>query len=542
MRTWGYYGVAGAGLLLALAFLPCLRAMGRAARALRRGDLFLVAAVFIMISASTPWQFKTLMDEGVILGISKQMHTAREASVPTLSISAAGGDQRQTAGYVDKRPLLQPVLVALMHDLTGYRPINAILINVGVSLLFLLSAWYLGFQIAGVNGARASVLLWASVPLLSLAATGGGLELVSLTLVIDVTILAGSFLQSPTARRIGPLVLAALLLAQSRYESAIFLLPMLVVVVIGCVRSGEVFVPWLLVPAPLLVVPAVFTRLLASGSAWTWEVQERTGTADHFSLSYAPQNLRSALSFFADTSLRHSNSLLVFILGVGLAPLAFRQLRAMGRVGSGSRPAAIAVGLMAASAAVLVPVIMCYYWADFRDPAAARLALVLYFPLVLSAVLGVAWLGERMTIWVPVLSVCAVFAVLWTSAVLAQKRVDEVARDTNQWNWLAGRIQSSSRSTLWVMPASVWPIVHGRDAMPLDFANAAPDRLQQILGQRDYQDVYFVEVFRVMMPNAELIQTDRSKTSPRFVLETVAEFSGQPFWVQRVSRLKEVRP
>jgi hypothetical protein len=541
VRSWGYYAITATGALFAASIVPCLPAIARARAAFTSGDLALVVAAFAFLTASSPWQFKTLMDEGVILGISKQMHMAREASVPTVSTSSPSGGPRLTSGYVDKRPLLQPALVSVLHDLTGYRPFNAIVVNVAVALFFVAGSWYLGFQIAGTAGGRASALMWSSVPLLSMSATSGGLELVNLTLVVAVTLLAIAFLQAPSPRRMAPLVFGGLLLAQARYESAVFLLPVLVIVAIGWTRSREIYLPWLLVPTPLLVVPYYFTRLLASGPAWTWEVYERTGSNAHFALSYAPQNLRNAIEYFCDTSLRHANSLLAVALGVGLAPLAYRQLRAMLQRGEGPRTTAIALTSMATAAAVLFPVIMCYYWADFRDPAAARLALVLYFPLVVSALLGLAWLGERIALWPSALALCALFSVLWTSAILAQKSNDELARDTRQWNWLAERIRSSPENTLWVMPTSVWPIVNGRDALSLDSANAEPELIESFLKNGAYQAVYFVEVFRVIMPKAEHVQTDRSKTSSKFVLETVGEFGGQPFWVQRVSRLKEVR-
>ena len=541
VRQWGLWAIVASSVCFVVVLFAGRQEMWRALGAMKRVDWLLVLSTYVFITASSPWEFKTLMDEGVILGISKQMIATGEASVPTLAITTPEG-ARNFDGYIDKRPLLQPALVAALHRLTGYRPVNAILVNVFAGLLFLLLAWHIGFRISGASGARLSVLLWASVPLLSITATAAGLELVNLTLIAGVALLAIAFWKLPSPRRLAALVWAGALLAQTRYESALFLAAVVVAVVATWIRQRTVVFSWWVTPLPILATPVIFIRTLATGPAWAWEVAERTAGTHYFSLANMPQNLRMAGEFFLDSSLRHATSLLVVVLGLGLAPLAFRQFRAMLRRGSDSQATAIGVMLVSGAASLLFPVLMCYYWADFRDPAAARLALVLFFPLIVSAILGVAWLSERMAVWSAVAAFCAVFTLVWTSAILAQKRHDDLARDTNQWNWLAGRISASSPDVLWVLPASLWPIVHGRDAMPLDSANAAPQRLQQLLRDGRYQSVNFVEVFRVLMPEAELIQSDRSRTSSRFVLESVAEFSGQPFWVQRVSRLKEVRP
>lgn len=60
----------------------------------------------------------------------------------------SAGCSCRSDNYIDKRPLLYPFLVSLAHDLTGYRVLNAFLVNVALHPLLLGLAWWLARRLA----------------------------------------------------------------------------------------------------------------------------------------------------------------------------------------------------------------------------------------------------------------------------------------------------------------------------------------------------------------------------------------------------------
>src|SRR5450432_4297934 len=98
--------------------------MGRGRLGLRR-DFGLGSTVLLVHET---FGFKIGMDEIMLLGTSMSMHLDKTVLVPV-----RGNDIQGTFaildGMMDKRPLFFPFLVSLLHDLTGYRPANAFVLN-----------------------------------------------------------------------------------------------------------------------------------------------------------------------------------------------------------------------------------------------------------------------------------------------------------------------------------------------------------------------------------------------------------------------------
>ena len=92
--------------------------------------------------------FKIVMDEIMLLGTSMSMHLSRLALVPTRGNDIQGAFQIVT-GIVDKRPLFFPFLVSILHDLTGYRPENAFILNGILTFIFLCLIALIGRLFAG---------------------------------------------------------------------------------------------------------------------------------------------------------------------------------------------------------------------------------------------------------------------------------------------------------------------------------------------------------------------------------------------------------
>jgi hypothetical protein len=68
---------------------------------------------------------------------------------------------------VDKRRHFYPFLVSLAHDVTGYRPSNAFVVNAVLGVLFLGRVYGWGVVLGGPRHGMLAVLLISTLPLLA---------------------------------------------------------------------------------------------------------------------------------------------------------------------------------------------------------------------------------------------------------------------------------------------------------------------------------------------------------------------------------------
>src|SRR6185436_2307184 len=98
-------------------------------------------------------------------------------------------------GIVDKRPLFFPFLLSLVHDVGGYRPANAFILNGILSFVFLGLVFVTGRMLAGRVAGWLGVALFAGLPLLAQNSTGGGFELLNLVMLLATLLLGVRFVE-----------------------------------------------------------------------------------------------------------------------------------------------------------------------------------------------------------------------------------------------------------------------------------------------------------------------------------------------------------
>ncbi|MGJ3243111.1 MAG: hypothetical protein ACFE0O_09180 [Opitutales bacterium] len=285
------------------------------ARAWPEGVLVLVCSLFVWISQDA--LFRVTMDEPVLASTALSMHLDKTSMTASRGFTL-NGDFHILGGYLDKRPLTWPFLVSLAHDLTGYRVtqpfwINAVLVPLFLGLLARVG-WLLG---GGRPGAWFAVLLMTGFPLFAFQANSGGAELLNLTLLLAVGLLAMRFVRQPDDAGMGLLVFAALLLAQVRYESVVYILPVGMAVVLGWIQARRIILPraLLLVPLLLVCVPLQNKVFRAYPEFWQYDNPELGA----FSLDYLGTNLAAAWRFFSNWGVAQPNApWLPFLLLVGL--------------------------------------------------------------------------------------------------------------------------------------------------------------------------------------------------------------------------------
>ena len=399
------YGGYWALLLLTLLFGWSLLKLVRDSRADLAGwkdkprwPATLVAGCGLLLLLHETYGFKILMDEVMLLGTSMSMHFDKTALVPMRGHDIQGAFQL-LAGQLDKRPLFQPFLVSLLHDLTGYRPENIFALNTGLTFVLLTLAYVTGCRISGRNAGAVAVLLLTSLPLLAQNATGGGFELLILVMILGTLLLGMRYIARRDGNSLEAFGLSGILLANTRYESVVFLLPVGLTVLWVWWNDRRPTLTWLVILMPLLLLPYALHNKVFSVRASSWEMASQPGYDKPFSLSYIPDNIAHDLNFFFNTAGEHSNSLVLSVLGFLALPFfALWALKTL-RVLREAPPARAALAVFSLGFAAHTLLLLCYFWGRFDDPVIRRLSLPLNLTLVIATITVAAELNGRGLIW-----------------------------------------------------------------------------------------------------------------------------------------------
>jgi len=197
-------------------------------------------------------------------------------------------------------------------------------------------------------------------------------------------------LRAPDDDRLSLLVVGALLLAQSRYESVLFVVPTAFVIVAGWIRAGSILLTWPALVAPMLLVPYAWQSRIVSSKPVLWQLRE--GETTRFALRYLAGNLEGARKFFFGTTPETSNSWWLSALGVvaigwGLARV-WRWARPPLDARRAFAPGVVVLLAFGTAIAANLALLMFYYWSRLDEPIASRFAL----PACLFLALLVAWL------------------------------------------------------------------------------------------------------------------------------------------------------
>lgn len=506
-----------------------------------------VWALVLILVVGGIWQahetrgFKILADEMLLLGTSMDMHLEREATYPIRATDVQGPFQVLT-GVLDKRPLFFPFVISIAHDLTGYRPTNSFYVNGVLSVVFLALVYLVATKIASNRWAGVlGVLLFAGLPLMAQQAAGGGFELLNLVMIAAVLWLACRYTENPDERSAEALCLGAVLLAQTRYESAIFIVPVAGLMIWGWGRARRVILPWSIWLTPILLMPYVLQNRRFIGNAGTWELAGHGNAAQPFSLDFLPNNLGHALAFFFDTSGFQPNSIYFAVLGLMALPLfgiwISRVLRA-GKDSSG-RDMAVAIfglGLMATGALLMV-----YFWGQIDDPVISRLGLPLHLLMMLAIVVVAARMIRWPVIW-KVLCGGAVASLLVQGLPVMAKRAYE--KDYTPGVEMAWRQeflkQYPEHDYLFIDQDSGFWITHLIPATPIKQAQLRKEGLIYHLRNHSFSAMYVFQRYHVDDQTGELKLDPNDDLGPGFELETIWEKRIVTLLIGRISRITAI--
>ncbi len=539
----GYYVIALTFAWGVVAVARTALAWRRASPAWSRRELARVTLTILLLTAvaaaTVPYTYKVLYDEIVLQNTALNLHQLREVGTTVRGYEIEGSFTALGA-YLDKRPFFFAFLVSLLHDLTGYREFNAFALNTALMpvILGLLAA--LARRVMSAAAAWSAVVAFGSYSLLAHNATGAGMEMLNLAMLLLVALLAAHYLESPDEPRLAALVLSAVLLAQSRYESSLYIVPVAVAVLEGWRRAGRVILPVAAIVAPVLLVPYALHNTYLSGTPLLWELRE--GLDSRFSVDYLGVNLVHAVKYFFNFSQTFMNSWWLGVAGLpAFAWAAWRSLRSL-REPRSTPPAATVLVIFGAAVAANLGLLMFYYWGALDDPIVSRLSLP--FSAFLAVALGWAatQFPERWRARAVAIVALGGIGSYLTTGLRANALHWELNLMMREIRWetafvdalpAANRLVISNKSPL------VWI---GREIPSVSMPRARW-RAEAVKFHLDHHTFQEVLVTQVMQPRSahgdyQLEPADRLPES--YVLEPLAE---RRFGVRlaRISRVKEIR-
>lgn len=543
VRHYGYYVMLAAFALFVLALCRIRSAWFAGGVAVRRREAWQAAALIIGCSwlffNSEPLRAKVLNDEFVLQSTAFNLHFFRDAGAMVRGYDIAGvflplGD------YLDKRPIFYPFLVALAHDLTGFRVTNAFLVNGLLQPLLLWLAWWLARRLGGAGAGLLAVALLGTLPLLGQSATGSGMELTNATMILLTAALAVLYLEKPDLARVSALVLALVLLCQSRYESAVVVAAGGLVLLLGWWRERRLILSWPAVLAPLLLVPFALQHKVLANSPVLWELTEERNV--RFSLGYVPENLRRAWVFFTSTDSHMANSWYLTAAGLaGCGWLVVRLWRQRRLPLSGWSVPVLAVAPIAAAIVANLALILAYYWSGLDDPMASRFALPFCVLLAVLAAVALTLMDARGRVARVALAGALVFILGVTVPRLARHAYSNLGIQEQEWmvrtveaRAQVPRIVIANRSTM------IW-LLERIPSILINRARLYQDRLSFQLKEGVFREILLTQELRPTSIEGQHQIVPEDVMPAGFHLETVAEKRFGTKLV-RISRIVAIDP
>ncbi|MDO8539571.1 MAG: hypothetical protein Q7S40_03960 [Opitutaceae bacterium] len=535
----GYWAMLVFAILFAISLVKLARDTPFDWRLWRNRPLWpamLVAACAIVLLVHERYGFKILMDEAMLLGTSMTMHLEKTALVPMRGNDIHGAFQILN-GQLDKRPLFQPFLTSVLHDFTGYRPENAFVLNTILAFVFLGLAFHVGRRVAGMAGGVLTVLLLTGLPLLAQNATGGGFELLNLVMILSTLALGMRFAVRRDANSQWAFVLSGVLLAHTRYESILFLIPVVLLVAWVWWQRREPVISMGILWAPLLLVPYALHHAVFRSRESSWELASRPGYDRPFSIGYVPENLDHALNFFFSTTGEHSNSLAIAALGFIALPFFVLWWVKIVRAARSADSNRLALAVFALGFAAHTALLMCYFWGKFDDPVIRRLSLPLNLGLVLAIVTMTAELGGRRALQ----SLCVVSVMALLIHSLPAMSRHDYTQDYyvgREGDWKREFIaQHPEKDYLFIDLNAIFWLVHQVSATPQPQAIQRKEDVLFHFRNRTFSAMYVFQRFNVDTNTGALTIEHDDDVGPDYELETVLE---RRFTLLRLSRISRV--
>lgn len=495
----------------------------------------LIFGIWFLLGPMQEHEHGIVYDEHVIQATALQMHMTQHASAVTRAYPF-DGEFKPLVSRLDKRPLFFPFLVSAVHGVTGYRLENAFYLNNFLLLLTLFLAYHLGDKLAGMRGGLLSLLLWANVPILSLVSQGAGLELLNLCMMLFTALLGYVFWKAPSPATIIAFTYSGILLAQSRYESILFLASVAVIIIWRWVLMEKPLIPWLIVAAPFLLVCYVWQYRFAADAPGVYQWREGESM---FALQYFWDNLVHAYIYFLNLKPDMPSAGIIFLIGALGGGVALFRHKLAGIKASWIRSPVSCVYFLNLSG--LGVLLLCCTWGDFDSPTHFRYTLPFYCLFIFPAMWAINELQVQRKIGIMLFSLLTLHFVFATLPLLQKREMDYYSFPARVENWKSDWLeQYEGTNTLFIDWDSSLYLLHELPCVKISSLKKRMPFLKYHFEKDTFDEVIIFERTVHDLKGRERLRVPYDQIPDIFTTEQIIEASVKPLSLVRFSRVTAI--
>lgn len=474
---------------------------------------------------------RVLSDEANLIGTSKNLFASKTATF-TVSGKYYYGSYWDIDVAIDRRPTLFPFLVSLVHACSGYAYSNAFSLNLLLLPVFLLIAYRLAKSLGTETFGVVAALFVAAHPIMLLSVRSAGFDFLAAFFSLLVLKSLLDYCRDRKAAKLAILWMNLCMFAEVRYESALFMAPVVVLLLGFKMITWSKLRPYafVYVLTPVFLLPRIWQSMLRGNVP-----EQAPGT-----ITFSAGNFFANLHEYFEPVLAPSNSYPAHagaLIGLGVIGCLLGVRRLWSRVGvrDWTAPDVKFAIFVAAWMLLQAIVVFSYVWGRAQYPSAARLVLPIDTFFSFAAAWLIAQALARVRAFVPVLVGAGVFAlqVPGPSQQRMLNKLTQTRENARTWRFFE---DVNEKNILIVTDRPNHFTIMNYGAM--NFETARRDRhLFTALERHLFHDVYVIQQVRLStnepLPGYHIWPDKR--------LDPVLEFQNDADVLVRVSRLARMQ-
>lgn len=537
--NYGQYLIASELLLFAYLLYTTRHALWNMEKRLSRTTLIILGLLMLFTVTREPLQFKVSYDEQVLSATAMNMHFNRKIGYPNAAYEV-NGKYELIANNLNKRPALFPLLTSLVHDISGYRINNVFYLNMLLTSLAILLLFLISRAIAGEYPALFVTTLFSLTPLVSQNATGGGFEILNIMLLLLCFWISIQYLRKPSQRLALTLGISALLLAQARYESILYLPFIALILFFGAKKNSLDKLPVSLMAIPLLFIPQLIHLQANINDSETWQVAENQVST--FSTEYLLPNLGAAVDYLFTFSSYNSNNPLLSILGlIAIILFAVRLPGASKKEMIENQATLLATGIFLLAIICHFIVILLYHDGQLNVTETNRYALPIL--LAFSIAIAVVLKGQLDSNTRKILAVISLVltAYIFSFPASAKLAPSNAKVDHKRVNWVLSYLNSQPQQDFILLVHYPWDfILHKIPSSTIKTDNNLAGRINFHLQHNTYQNIYVVQDYVIDPVSGKRLIADTDYLGPGFILKEISTMQLSPYQHSSLSVIESI--